>query len=429
MNVNLKNLSNMISKQDSVNQTKNNGVEKSSNSFEKSLEDSLNVTETGKNSLSKINSKETDIKQTNINDEESESLEEIVYLLDLMGILNVNYEENIFNFQENLNMISDYSENLSGNDINAIGYFNENNINENSLSKILYEIGCDKDKVDARTISNGEVIQNILDNSDSFKGLIMNEISKFEDDNFVSNITKFLNDKNFLGSEDLLNNVKNEMSNKINEMMGKELGEGNQNKIFEINNFNSPNIIRSNEKNADNILKEISGELNINQNIENYIVDTFRNNDLSNQIFDKPIDTSNPVKFAGEFIEAIEYMSTNNKSEMIVKLNPEHLGRMDIKYEFVKDNVRLMIKVENSETLKLMDTVLADIKNMIRDNHQVNLENIHVDLQQFEFNSNDHNSNQNNNNQSDKNNNKNSIKLEDEEIVKDKRDLRSGILV
>ena len=148
---------------------------------------------------------------------------------------------------------------------------------------------------------------------------------------------------------------------------------------------------------------------------------------MPKEVIEKTIDATDTTKFVKEFIESIKYMSTNNKSEMIVRINPEHLGKMDIKYEVVKDAVRLMIRVENAEALKLIDNTIIDIKHMIRENHQINLDNIHVDLQQFEFNSDNHNSRQNEGQDNQKS--KNSIKIEDEEIIKDEKNLRSGILV
>ena len=65
---------------------------------------------------------------------------------------------------------------------------------------------------------------------------------------------------------------------------------------------------------------------------------------------------------------------------------------------------------------------------MIKENHQVNLDNIHVDLQQFEFNSNSQN--QRKDEAFKTNNQNNTIKIDEEEIInEDKKDLRTGILV
>ena len=437
MNVNLNNLNASISKQDSVKQTKNNDSEKKSSSFEESLNDSLNSVNKNKDlnkNVSKINNEnEFKINEDSISDENLETLKSIVYLLNLVCNEKIDNNENVFNFNDNLEI--NFSEEGS------LNLFSENNIDENALSKILYNFGVDQNKIDLKNISKGEVVQNILDNSEGFKMIIKNEISQFDEENLDENILKFLDSENFLTDKELLSNIKNEISTKINRAISEKVSNENVehekinvlnqvenlNTVDEFKKLNSNSDIKNDTTNIENILKEISGEVELDKNIESYFVDTLRNSDLPKEVIEKTIDATDTTKFVKEFIESIKYMSTNNKSEMIVRINPEHLGKMDIKYEVVKDAVRLMIRVENAEALKLIDNTIIDIKHMIRENHQINLDNIHVDLQQFEFNSDNHNSRQNEGQDNQKS--KNSIKIEDEEIIKDEKNLRSGILV
>ncbi len=437
MNVNLNNLNASISKQDSVKQTKNNDSEKKSSSFEESLNDSLNSVNKNKDlnkNVSKINNEnEFKINEDSISDENLETLKSIVYLLNLVCNEKIDNNENVFNFNDNLEI--NFSEEGS------LNLFSENNIDENALSKILYNLGVDQNKIDLKNISKREVVQNILDNSEGFKMIIKNEISQFDEENLDENILKFLDSENFLTDKELLSNIKNEISTKINRAISEKVSNENVehekinvlnqvenlNTVDEFKKLNSNSDIKNDTTNIENILKEISGEVELDKNIESYFVDTLRNSDLPKEVIEKTIDATDTTKFVKEFIESIKYMSTNNKSEMIVRINPEHLGKMDIKYEVVKDAVRLMIRVENAEALKLIDNTIIDIKHMIRENHQINLDNIHVDLQQFEFNSDNHNSRQNEGQDNQKS--KNSIKIEDEEIIKDEKNLRSGILV
>lgn len=438
MNVNLNNLNASISKQDSVKQTKNNDNEKKSSSFEESLNDSLNSVDKNKDlnkSVSKIinNENEFKVNEDGISDENLEILKGIVCLLNLVCNEKIDNNENVFNFKDNLEI--NFSEEGS------LNLFSENNIDENALSKILYNLGIDQNKIDLKNISKGEVVQKILDNSEGFKMIIKNEISQFDEENLGENILKFLDSEKFLTDKELLNNIKNEISTKINGAISEKVSNENVehekinvlnqvenlNTVDEFKKLNSNSDIKNDTTNIENILKEISGEVELDKNIESYFVDTLRNSDLPKEIIEKTIDAVDTTKFVKEFIESIKYMSTNNKSEMIVRINPEHLGKMDIKYEVVKDTVRLMIRVENAEALKLIDNTIVDIKHMIRENHQINLDNIHVDLQQFEFNSDNQNSRQNEG--QDNHKSKNSIKIEDEEIIKDEKNLRSGILV
>lgn len=438
MNVNLNNLNASISKQDSVKQTKNNDNEKKSSSFEESLNDSLNSVDKNKDlnkSVSKIinNENEFKVNEDGISDENLEILKGIVCLLNLVCNEKIDNNGNVFNFKDNLEI--NFSEEGS------LNLFSENNIDENALSKILYNLGVDQNKIDLKNISKGEVVQKILDNSEGFKMIIKNEISQFDEENLGENILKFLDSEKFLTDKELLNNIKNEISTKINGAISEKVSNENVehekinvlnqvenlNTVDEFKKLNSNSDIKNDTTNIENILKEISGEVELDKNIESYFVDTLRNSDLPKEIIEKTIDATDTTKFVKEFIESIKYMSTNNKSEMIVRINPEHLGKMDIKYEVVKDTVRLMIRVENAEALKLIDNTIVDIKHMIRENHQINLDNIHVDLQQFEFNSDNQNSRQNEG--QDNHKSKNSIKIEDEEIIKDEKNLRSGILV
>lgn len=320
------------------------------------------------------------------------------------------------------------------NDVSLMFIFNQLFINDN----------FDNNKVNLDNVNKDELIQNIFKNNDTLTSLVKDIVSDFEnsDMDFVNNINKIFENGKFLTSDQLLKNIKNEISQKINksEVNDLELIKNNidhfNNSDSEIKNLNSISEIKTSFDKSENILKEISGTVKeIDKNFENFLVNNMRSNNLNSEIgvFHKVIDTTVQTKFVKEFVESINYMNTNNKSEMIIKLNPEHLGKMDIKYEVVKDNVRLMIRVEKVEALKLIDNLVGDIKNMIKENHQINLDNIHVNLQEFGFSSNNQQgSNQKNNKQED---NKSvqaiNLKLEDEEnsYDKEKKNLRSGILV
>lgn len=320
------------------------------------------------------------------------------------------------------------------NDVSLMFIFNQLFINDN----------FDNNKVNLDNVNKDELIQNIFKNNDTLNSLVKDIVSDFEnsDMDFVNNINKIFENGKFLTSDQLLKNIKNEISQKINksEVNDLELIKNNidhfNNSDSEIKNLNSISEIKTSFDKSENILKEISGTVKeIDKNFENFLVNNMRSNNLNSEIgvFHKVIDTTVQTKFVKEFVESINYMNTNNKSEMIIKLNPEHLGKMDIKYEVVKDNVRLMIRVEKVEALKFIDNLVGDIKNMIKENHQINLDNIHVNLQEFGFSSNNQQgSNQKNNKQED---NKSvqaiNLKLEDEEnsYDKEKKNLRSGILV
>lgn len=430
MNISINNLKNSLSTQDISNKNKNIDNEKVRGDFKKSLEESKNSSET--NCCDKKNSDD--------DNENLDKLKALVYLIDFVS------QNGLKEFTPTVDGTQNF---FIRNLVSENGFLPQENlvINKNQLvqnldsnsENILSELGFDKNKIDFASIDNAELSQKILSNSEGFKSLIKNIISDFEKDDvdFVKNINQILDDGKFLNSDELLKNIKNEISQKINRAQNFE-GTPTQSvevQSTEFKNLNSFSEIK-NHNESDNILKEISGFNKENdKNFENYLVNNIRTHNLNAnvEVFHKTIDATVQTKFVKEFIESINYMATNNKTEMILKLNPEHLGKMDIKYEVIKDNVRLMIRVEKVEALKIIDSTITDIKNMIKENHQINLDNIQVDLQKFTFDSNGNGSNQNKNFDEDDNQSVQAfnLKLDDEDVPEDvkKRNLRSGILV
>lgn len=319
-----------------------------------------------------------------------------------------------------------------------------NNGRQDVMKSILIEMGFDSNKIDAMDISNQEIIQKVMGNIEGFKSLVKNEFDKIGENNFGNQLLEEANFDGFLlEDKELIRNIENEINIKLNTKLNTEISidySKDSNKIIDkkfesISHFKSVSEmgkIGDKINNDDAILKEISGDVQTNKNIDNYFVNVFRNNseEIQNMNPNKILDSSNHQKFVKEFIENIEYMSSNNKNQMIVKLNPDHLGKMDIKYEVVKDSIRLMIKVENQDAIRLMETTISDIRNMIKEVHNINLENIQVDLQEFGFNSNDGRGNKESNNPNSSTSKTSTIKIEDEGINNDdNRDLRKGILV
>ncbi len=315
------------------------------------------------------------------------------------------------------------------------------NSNQEVMKNILVEIGFDLNKIESKDISNQEIIQRIMGNIEGFKSLVKNEFDKIGENNFGNQLLEEINFEGFLlEDKELVKNIENEINIKLNTKLNTEISidySRDSNNIIDrkfenASNLNDVRKIGDKINNDDAILKEISGDVQINKNIDNYFVNVFRNNsgEIQNLSLNKVLDSSNHQKFVKEFIENIEYMSSNNKNQMIVKLNPDHLGRMDIKYEVVKDNIRLMIKVENQDAVKFMETTILDIRNMIKEVHNINLENIQVDLQEFGFNPNDGRGNKDSDNSNSSTSKTPTIKIEDEGINNDdNRDLRKGILV
>lgn len=433
------------------------------NTFQESLIDSFNASNENKvsgKSISKIDGIELSfINDDNLNSDDLENLKVLIYFLNLVCEQN-NINDKISNSEnkdQTLNLLLEnkldnglIKKNINQNMVNVKNEdFNKNSkivssendfildkIDSKFVIEFLSDLGLDTNEIEVKDINKVELYKNIINNSENFKNIIKKEVSKF--DNNIPQLLDSVN--NFLDDEELLKNITNEIKAKINKAVSKNKDNSdvdivseefnNQNQKINSVKYEKINILNkfSGEKSDDNeILKKISGENNFDKDVESYFMDNLKNNDILNEIPVKTIDFKSPEKFIKDFIETIKYMVKDNKAEMIVKINPDHLGKMDIKYEFVKDTVRVMIRVESSEALKLMENKIVDIKEIIRDNNQINLSNINVELKQFDFNSNSHGSKHGGGKNNNKN--KNSIKLEDEVIVKEKSDLSSGILV
>lgn len=448
MNINFNQVTSINVKQEPTKKNRNVASSNKENEFSYSMENSLNE---NKSLTSKEDNENNKDKIPGENKEDKKkNLESLLYFVNFISSDNVDYEENIFDFNKDLLD--------SSMDISSEG-----------IGDVLKAVGMSKEKIENGIIPKGDILEHISTNNIKFKDVIGNlnlnnnvsvdkinldipttemininfEVNgelnnSLEIDGEVEN-TEFENEslENILDSRELLNNIKNHLTkevNKINKSDNSETSDLNNN----INNENKMNIkpinsqeilnIKTKNQSPENILKEISGESDLKNNFMMQFVNNIRTVDAKEfqEIYSKNLNTNTKIDFVKDFIDSVQYMKDNNKSEMIVKLNPEQLGKMDIKYETVKDSVRLMITVENKEALKIMTNVIVDIKNMIKENHQINLENIQVDLNQFGFDSNEGNNNKGEGNSKKGNN---TIKIEDEEKNSESKDLRSGILV
>ncbi|BAK81373.1 flagellar hook-length control protein FliK [Candidatus Arthromitus sp. SFB-rat-Yit] len=466
MSLKIDNLNYGVSKKDEVKQNnKNIKSDLSVSSFKNSLDESLSLQgENQLNSKHKIEEKVFDeTLYDTLNEDDKQLLQVILSILNVLGSEKIDTQSNFFEFNDNftigdLKEVKDiefdntkqlYSdslnkmnvfENVSKPEFNEIEKIQISSFDNESIQNVLIEMGFDLKKINSKDISNGEIIQKVMDNVDGFKNLVRNEFDKIGENN---SDVKFLDEINFegflLNDKELIRNIENEISIKLNTKLNNEVSvnKTDDSDYKVLHNFKSiSDMVRIDDKsNSDeHILKEISGEAQINKNIENYFVNAFRNNteENVNVKFNKILDTSNHQNIVKEFIENIEYMASNNKNQMVVKLNPDHLGRMDVKYEVVKDNVRLMIRVENKDAFKVMESTITDIRNMIKETHNINLENIQVDLQEFSFNANDGggNNKRNNENVDFKNLKSPTIEIDNEGNDNDDRNnLRDGILV
>ncbi len=62
--------------------------------------------------------------------------------------------------------------------------------------------------------------------------------------------------------------------------------------------------------------------------------------------------------------DSITYMSQNNRKQVVLKLTPEHLGKLEINISMIKKSTKVEIKVQKHETLELLNNNQTSLKNL-----------------------------------------------------------------
>ncbi len=301
-----------------------------------------------------------------------------------------------------------------------------------------------------------EVVKNIINNSDAFTSLLKNELVNTLDENdpIVDAISQF-EGINILDDGEMIENLRNEIKHRLNAEVKNNMNiDSNQNvndingsninsgiehdtlkglESINNNNMNAFSFKAKNEDNIDVMIDKISntrvegGEaLNAQPFNAMLRMDTSNIGEIE---LPTPVTSPNRIEFVSDFIDALDYMQTNNKTQMVVKLNSDQLGKMDIKYEVVKDNIRLNIRVESREALRVLENTIPDIRSMIKETHNINLDNVHVNLEQYTPNYDGQGENQRHNDNNEGQPKIPTIKINDNDEDEGNENLRRGILV
>lgn len=313
------------------------------------------------------------------------------------------------------------------------------NMEDTSLQSILIDIGISKDQIDTNNITYSDIIQKVVDNSETFKTSLKKEIGNFiQNDEKLDSLIGELDSVNILDNKEILINIKREIKNILNRSVG-----GDTQVVHDLNNgvnhlknldtisvMNNSHLMRAGDDNSvDALIDKISNNQDIDVNTNLQFNNILRDN-VANIEEVIPTRTINRANFVNDFIEAIEYMSTNNKTEMIIKVNPEHLGKINIKYEVLSDKIILNLKIENRDVVKMVENVVHDIKSMIKETHNVNLENIYINLEQSNLGYNgQREGSHNKHNEDNVKINTPNIKIDEDDNNEDNADLKRGILV
>lgn len=80
-----------------------------------------------------------------------------------------------------------------------------------------------------------------------------------------------------------------------------------------------------------------------------------------------------------DMIKALKYMQTNNKSDLIVKINPKELGEVVIKITMESGVMKASINATNKEAYSLLNSSLSDITNKLQ-NNDIKIQNLSLSL-------------------------------------------------
>lgn len=80
-----------------------------------------------------------------------------------------------------------------------------------------------------------------------------------------------------------------------------------------------------------------------------------------------------------DMIKALKYMQTNNKSDLIVKINPKELGEVVIKITMESGVMKASINAANKEAYSLLNSNLADITNKLQ-NNDIKIQDLSLNL-------------------------------------------------
>lgn len=82
---------------------------------------------------------------------------------------------------------------------------------------------------------------------------------------------------------------------------------------------------------------------------------------------------------SGDLVRTVKFMVNNNTKEMIVKLNPEHLGEMTIKVTEEHGVLKANIKASSKETYALLSQNINDIKKQLGE-HNIKIQEVEISV-------------------------------------------------
>ncbi|MBU5225381.1 flagellar hook-length control protein FliK [Clostridium senegalense] len=315
------------------------------------------------------------------------------------------------------------------------------NLDENSLEELKKQIvnllaKVYPDEIQVENISNKQlkdlICKFINDNCDFSEILNKNSLDESltkllsqlnMDENINDSSIKELIEKSL---KEAINSFKKEVNNAENKEMPKlvvdikenskdSLKDNTKENSNKNNNDSSKNLLKSELIKEDKLLEKISGEKQeLPLNKFNNLLSKISNNPVE----DIPKDNLliNKTSFNEDIIKSIKYMNLNNIQDLVVKVNPKHLGEIVINLTMEGDMMKAQLKAVNKETVALLNANVKEIMDKLT-NDTIKIQNVEVSVYNEDttyFNDGSYKENQSNENNKEKNNNINGTENIDE---------------
>jgi len=234
---------------------------------------------------------------------------------------------------------------------------NENlKVDLNSNQNLKMVVDTEVNTVDTKVVTKDDILSRVQSElsaalKDCLKDLKLNK----ED---TSNLTSMATNFNGKTAEELIKAVSH--GDKTSDHSSLLNGNGSKEEDGFLKNLLSDN----NDK--------ISRVTNFMSQFNNMKVDNNAVSDLENLVINK-----NTI--GTDMIKALKFMQTNNKTDLIVKINPKELGEVVIKITMESGAMKASINAANKEAYNLLNSNLTDITNKLQ-NTDIKIQDVSLSL-------------------------------------------------
>lgn len=143
---------------------------------------------------------------------------------------------------------------------------------------------------------------------------------------------------------------------------------------------NSSLLNSNSSKSDDGILKNLLSDNNDKISRVTNFMTQFNNLKVdSNTVSDLEKVVINKNTVGNDMIKALKYMQTNNKTDLVVKINPKELGEVVIKITMEAGAMKASINAANKEAYSLLNSNLSDITSKLQ-NNDIKIQDLSLNL-------------------------------------------------